>query len=170
MPTLGFPLIPEPDAPAPAVGTGDALLAPFQERAGLGHGLLTPFRRDRKADFASGGMTALIKACVGQILGTRADDGRMTGELPWRPEFGSVLYQLRMLPIDETFAHLVRSKVTAAVQRWEPRARVTKVQVFRQYNSDQNIVALVKVTFDIVQAGTTNILVANQALEVPIAA
>ena len=36
----------------------------------LGFGLLRPFRRDRKADFAAAGGEALLRSAVGQILGT----------------------------------------------------------------------------------------------------
>lgn len=171
MATALYPLIPEPEAPSPSTpGVGDSTLVPFQERTGTGYGLLTPFRRDKKSDFASGGLAALVRSCVGQVLGTRADDGRMTGELPWRPEFGSHLHKLGFLPIDETFAAIVRTKIIAAIGQWEPRARVTKVRVSRVYNHDQNIVALVYIDFDVVQAGSNNVLVANQTLEVPIAA
>ncbi len=38
----------------------------------LGVGLLRPFQRDRKNDFAKGSGAALISSRIGQILGTKS--------------------------------------------------------------------------------------------------
>jgi phage baseplate assembly protein W len=89
----------------------------------LGFGLIRPFRRDLKSDFASAGDVALVKSCVAQVLGTEASSGDVQGELPWRPEFGSSLYRLahRKGPLLNALA---RTYVTDALARWEPRVRV----------------------------------------------
>ena len=95
----------------------------------LGHGLLWPFRRDLKNDFANDGGLSLIRSCVAQVLGVRAssDDGNVQGELPWRPEFGSKLYLLKHMRghVLTAFAGVY---VREALQRWEPRVVVTSVE------------------------------------------
>lgn len=89
----------------------------------LGKGLLRPFRRDAKNDFANGSDVALVRACVGQVLGTAA------GELPWRGEFGSQLERLRHMNQGPVMDEMARIFVTDALKRWEPRVRVRTVRV-----------------------------------------
>ena len=164
-----FPLLAEPPPPdAVGGGGGVAGLAPIEDRSLLGYGLLAPLRRDRRLDFASAGGVQLVRSAISQILGTRADDGRMTGELPWRPEMGSLLHRLQYAAIDDSFASLVRSRVIGAISLWEPRARITSVQVVRAADAQGHLQALIRVAFDIVQSGTQNVLVRNQQLDVPL--
>jgi len=98
----------------------------------LGFGLLRPFRRDGKSDFAAAGGEQLVRSSVGQILGTRAESEVSEGELPWRPEFGSKLYLLRHQKNDAVLQELARVYVVDALQRWEPRVRVKTVQASRE--------------------------------------
>ncbi len=98
----------------------------------LGFGLITPFRRDGKGDFAAAGGTLLLADAIAQILGTRAsnDAGTVQGELPWRPEFGSLVDLLRYKPIDdEVTRQLARVYTLEALRRWEPRVRLLSAQV-----------------------------------------
>lgn len=116
-------------------GASDAASRPYAARTHhpfLGFGLVTPFRRDGKSDFASAGGAALVRSCVMQVLGTECSDNVHTGELPWRPEFGSLLYRLRHASINAPRAELARVYVADAIQRWEPRARVRDVRVLAQ--------------------------------------
>lgn len=103
-------------------------------RAFLGFGLLAPFQRDLKGDFAAGGDEALVLSCVGQVLGTRCStpDGRHQGELPWRPEFGSLLYLLRYRNLDDTTTQLARVYAADALQRWEPRFKLRDVVILNE--------------------------------------
>jgi uncharacterized protein len=87
----------------------------------LGFGLLRPFRRDQKADFAAAGGGALIRSAVGQILGTVGSSDFTQGELPWRTEFGSLLHLLRHQKNDRVLQELARVYVVDALKRWEPR-------------------------------------------------
>lgn len=125
--TLTPPSPPAPPAPPPVAVISTAILSSTIP-AFLGSGLLRPFVRDQKNDFANGNGLAVIQACVGQVLGTKASDdsGRVQGELRWRPTFGCKLYLLqhRKGPhLAQLAAHYVRE----ALARWEPR--VTNVQV-----------------------------------------
>lgn len=96
----------------------------------LGFGLLSPFRRDQKSDFAAAGAERLVRSCIGQVLGMEGTSGEEhIGELPWRPELGSVLYRLRHRNNDETLQHLARVYVVDALQRWEPRVLVKDVSI-----------------------------------------
>jgi phage baseplate assembly protein W len=120
----------------------------------LGRGLIRPFRRDQKTDFAATGGAALVKAAVGQILGTMCSDPNrpeMQGEMPWRTEFGSLLYLLRHRKNDDALAALARSHVGTALARWEPRVRVTNVEVTREQatsGSGENVLRI-WITYDI---------------------
>jgi phage baseplate assembly protein W len=86
-------------------------------------GLLCPFRRHRKADFAAVGGEALVRSAVGQILGTMADSEFTQGELPWRTEFGSLLHLLRRQENDAVLQELARFHVADSLKRWEPACR-----------------------------------------------
>lgn len=94
----------------------------------LGVGLLQPFQRDKKGDFANDGGLNLVRACVAQVLSVQADsgDGIVQGEMPWRPEFGSKLYLLKHKRgrVLHAFADVY---VKEALARWEPRVVVTSV-------------------------------------------
>lgn len=105
-------------------------------------GLLRPLRRDRKADFAAGSGEALIRSAVGQILGTMAASEFTPGELPWRTEFGSGLHLLRHRKNDVLLQELARIHVVDALKRWEPRIRITSVQITRERDRGENVLAI----------------------------
>lgn len=116
-------------------------------------GLLRPFRRDRKADFAAGSGEALIRRAVGQILGTMAASELTPGELPWRTEFGSGLHLLRHQRSDALLQELARIHVVDALKRWEPRIRVTSVQITRERDRGENVLAI-RLRYAIVTRGS----------------
>lgn len=93
----------------------------------LGFGLLTPFQRDAKNDFANGGGDELLKAAVRQVLGTRGRIADEPGELPWRDDFGSVLDLLRQRNVDGMWKELARHYVQDALARWDARVVVASV-------------------------------------------
>jgi uncharacterized protein len=94
-------------------------------------GLLTPFRRDRKRDFASGEGDELLGSKVEQVLATEGSTLGSTGELPWRTAFGAPLEQLRHQRNDEVLAELGRVHVRDALQRWVPEASLVTVTTER---------------------------------------
>jgi len=83
-----------------------------------GIGLLLPFKRNGKGDFATGSGDELIRSQIRLVLGCRGDSQVTVGELPWRTSFGSELDSLRHLPLDSTTIGIADSKVRDAFKRW----------------------------------------------------
>jgi hypothetical protein len=94
-------------------------------------GLLAPFRRDRKRDFASDDGDALLASKVLQVLATEGATAQSSGELPWRTAFGTPLQLLRHQRNDAALAELARVYVRDALRRWVREATVTTVEVDR---------------------------------------
>jgi phage baseplate assembly protein W len=165
---LSFPLLEEPPPPQPVVteGVTELYAEPVQRFQEVG--LLAPFRRDQKRDFVSGAGEELVRSAVRQVLFVRADDGRSSGELPWRPEFGSLLYRLQYLGMDEGMAALLRHRVVEAIATWEPRVRISDVQVSREFDGEGKILAVARVVYSFVQPGTGNVLVRDAQVDVPL--
>ena len=132
----------------------------------LGKGLLRPFRRDEKNDFANGNGTDLLRATAGQILGTRCDGPKVRGELPWRGEFGCSLYLLRHRPINATNRELAKHYAQDALRRWEPRIVVTRTTI--EKNSTLRAF-IVRVAFDVIEANVPENRVILSGIEVAVA-
>jgi len=115
----------------------------------LGFGLLRPFRRDQKADFAAAGGEQLIRSAVGQILGTVGSSDFTQGELPWRTSLGSLLHLLRHQKNDRVLQELARVYIVDALKRWEPRVVVTAVQIAREQHDGENVLAI-RIRYDVV--------------------
>ena len=81
-------------------------------------GILIPFRRDRKRDFASGSGNPLVTANVTQVLATECDSVRSSGELPWRTAFGTPLATLRHVNNDDALTELARVYSRDALRLW----------------------------------------------------
>ena len=99
--------------------------------------LLTPFRRDRKRDFASGSGGDLLASKVLQALMTHGATPRSSGELPWRTSFGAGLELLRHQRNDAALAELARVHVRDALRRWVPEAELVEIVVTREDSSLQ---------------------------------
>jgi uncharacterized protein len=119
----------------------------------LGAGILRPFRRDQKADFAAAGGEDVIKSAVGQVLGTMGSSDFTQGELPWRTEFGSLLHLLRHQKNDHVLQELARVYVVDALKRWEPRVQVTSVQATRESLDGENVLAI-RVRYSVISTNT----------------
>lgn len=133
----------------------------------LGYGLVAPFRRDLKHAFAATGGVDLVRSCVEQVLGTFCGNGdQAQGELPWRTDFGSLLPLLRHRRNDFTTQELARTWVAQALARWEPRVRVTGLEMFREEavpGGGENVLRL-KVFYDILaRPGSLNAVVVRGA-------
>lgn len=118
-----------------------------------GFGLLRPFRRDQKADFAAAGGEQLVRSAVGQILGTVGSSDFTQGELPWRTDFGSLLHVLRHQRNDNVLQELARVYVVDAIKRWEPRVVVTSVQVSREPQDGENVLAI-RLRYNVISTNT----------------
>ena len=64
-----------------------------------------------------------ISESIRLILGTAP------GERPMRPLFGCGIHDLVFSAVDTSFAGLLSTQVTAALERWEPRIDVAAVRV-----------------------------------------
>lgn len=178
MTTASYP-VSQGGLPFVEVGGGDAVVSePLTDgvltnlSAGasfLGQGLLWPFQRDAKSDFANGAGSDLVRSALIAIVGTRAasPDGRSGGELPWRGDFGSLVYMLRHRNGDATSRELARVWVAQAVQRWEPRARITTVEVSTLKTADGQARVL-RVRYDLIARNVPGNQVILSGLEVSV--
>ncbi len=116
-------------------------------------GLLRPFRRDKKSDFAADSGEVLVRSAVGQILGTMAGSEHTQGELLWRTEFGSLVHLLRNQKNDSVLQELARVHVVDALKRWEPRVQVTSVRITRERLDGENVLAI-RLRYNIVSANS----------------
>lgn len=105
----------------------------------LGRGIITPFVRDQKNDFANASDEANVRACVEQILGTEcsSEDGSIGGELPWNSKFGCQWYLVRHRANDENLREVAKVYISRALTRWEPRVRLREV-VIQQVKTDKS--------------------------------
>lgn len=110
----------------------------------VGAGILRPFVRDQKQDFANAVGADLIRSNVAQILGTLAQGRTNRGELRWRPEFGSLLPIMQYRNINEVFYELIRTQVADAIERWEPRVQVEDVII-----NDESTCVFVQIRYSI---------------------
>lgn len=127
----------------------------------FGRGILRPFERDQKNDFANAEGAALLASNCGQVLQTRK------GEVRWRTEFGSRLNLLRhrnqTMPV---FDELAKVYATEALSRWEKRVRVTSVERLGT-RVPSSTTATFRVIFDIVDKSGRTVL-ADQEAVVPL--
>lgn len=121
-------------------------------------GVLRPFRRDAVNDFASGEGSKLIGAELGQILGTRCSNEYTEGELPWRPEFGSLIHLLRHSNNDPILEDLARVYVTDAISQWHPTARVSGVEIVEPDNINKLNEATLRVHYEVRASGNGDLL------------
>ncbi|WP_428262472.1 GPW/gp25 family protein [Haliangium sp.] len=115
----------------------------------VGHGLVIPFHRGAR-DFATADGERLVRACVQQILGTVGASDFTQGELPWRTEFGSLLHLLRHQQNDVALREMAKVYVRDALQRWEPRVRVTQLDAQRADDAAGGKLIL-RLRYDVVQ-------------------
>jgi len=156
MPTpFSFPLLPD----TIPIGGGSGTTSPSASstavrRAFLGAGLLHPFQRDQKADFANGSDEANVRACVSQVIGTCAstEDGLVQGEIPWRPEFGSVLYRIKHRNNDAVLEALGRVYIAESLARWEPRVSLREVSFTKTKTLQSLDTLIVGLLYDIIAA------------------
>ncbi len=99
------------------------------------------------------GGEAFIKSAVAQILGTMVASDFRQGELPSNTAFGSLLHLLRHQKNDAVLQELARVHVVDALKRWEPHVRVASVQVTRERQDGENVLAI-RVRYDVISANT----------------
>ena len=131
-------------------------------------GVIAPFQRDEKNDFANEVGVELIRSNVRQVIGTVGASDTSPGEIRWLTEFGSQVYTLRHSNMNEVLDELARVFVVEALRRWEPRVRVTDTKIEKLREARR---ARITVLFDIVdlQAPATTIVVPNLVEQVEVA-
>jgi uncharacterized protein len=130
----------------------------------LGFGLVRPFQRDGRADFAAAGGEQLVRSAVGQVLGTIGTSEITPGEVHWRTDFGSLLHRLRHQKNDSVLQELGHVYVVDALRRWEPRVVVTDVRITREQREGENVLAI-RLRYDIVSTNSTGNNVLLSAIE-----
>lgn len=89
----------------------------------VGRGIAFPLRVDATGSLAFTSGAADIEKSMRVIIATAP------GERPMRPEFGCRIWDLMFEPINLTTLGLMESAVREALERWEPRAEPTAVEV-----------------------------------------
>lgn len=113
-----------------------------------GVGLLLPFQRDQKEDFANGSGDALYRSHVAQVLGTRADGEVVGGELEWRTDFGSRFYLLQQQRNTAALQALAEFYAQEAFDNWLPELRLRAVRAERFVVDGRETGLRVHVRFD----------------------
>ena len=126
-------------------------------------GVLTPFCRDQKGDWAHGSGGDLIRSKVMQCLGTEEC------ELPWDTRRGNRLHLLRHKSLPESVMRdAARAYVRAALEPELPDVVVTDVTVTRGKDSRglPTVIGL-RVVYDVVDPVSGNVKLSAQVAEIP---
>lgn len=129
----------------------------------LGTGLVVPFRRDGKNDFAYETGEALVASTLQLVLGTRRAGPQNDGELPFNQELGTLISMLRHRNVnDPTTEELAAHYVIESLATHEPRIRPKAVGFLPR--PEANRIAL-RLRYDLVDRGTTGINVIAQDIQ-----
>lgn len=112
-------------------------MEPTRNKAFLGSGLAFPVQVNHRGEIAMVSNEQDIEQAIRIILGTRP------GERVMRPEFGCRVHDLVFEPRDATTASLARNYVTQALDFWEPRIQLIKVETFIDEENDGAIVVAI---------------------------
>lgn len=102
----------------------------------IGRGIICPFRRDGKGDFANADGLDVLRSDVGELLGIQCATATEPGELSWDMDRGANFTPLkhRHLHSDMVDA-LADQSASGSLMKWEPRARLLRVGVTRDENT-----------------------------------
>lgn len=160
--TYGTQVIPETTRPAsPPLSISDT--RGVVDTVNVGRGVLRPFKRNGRGDFENSNDLDLVRAEVGQTLGTIAASPVSRGELPWRPEFGSLLYRLRFANLDEGTIALARVYVGEAIANWNSRVQVRDIVITPNLTASSLTITL---RYDILASRSRTALALNEKAEV----
>ena len=112
-----------------------------RSKAFLGTGLAYPLQVNTRGEIALASGEQDIEQAIRIILGTRR------GERVMRPEFGCRVHDLIFEPRDATTASLVRAYVQEALEFWEPRILIQRVESFIDNTNDGAI--LVEIDYQV---------------------
>ena len=90
-----------------------------------GSGIVCPFRRDGKGDFANNSGLVVLKSDVAELLGIIGPSASEPGELPWDTERGARLIVLKHRGIHKEMTRATAEQMAAGtIRRYEPRVQV----------------------------------------------
>lgn len=129
----------------------------------LGAGIVLPFRRDGKDDFAHSSGVDMVNSSLTTILGTLRAGPTNDGEVPFNQKLGTALSLLRHRNVAEPKTReLATHYVVDSIQANEPRVHAKAVG-FR-LRPDDNRIAL-RLRYDVVTRDTRNINVISSDIE-----
>ena len=99
----------------------------------IGRGFAFPFRVDKTGSIALTTGADDIESAMRVILCTAP------GERVMRPEYGCDLFKLVFAPCDDTTAGLAIHYVRQAVERWEPRVEVVRLDAERDGEAGERL-------------------------------
>lgn len=103
----------------------------------LGAGIILPFRRDGKQDFANSSGLDMVRSSVRLILGTLCSGPENEGELRYNQGLGTLVSTLKHRNIDDpTTQELATHYVYEALKENEPRVLLFDVRIDK--DSDRN--------------------------------
>jgi len=104
-----------------------------QLREQFGRGIVCPFQRDGKGDFANTAGMRLLKSDIGELVGVIGSSPTEPGELPWDPDRGSRIRALRHRRLHLEMTRALAEQYTATpIRVYERRVRVGPVTVDRE--------------------------------------
>jgi len=103
-----------------------------------GRGIICPFRRDGKGDFANDTGLPVLRSDVGELLGIQAATSTEPGELSWDMARGANFMPLKHRHLHSDMVNaLADQSASEALTKFEPRVRVLRVGVTRDENSQR---------------------------------
>lgn len=96
----------------------------------VGRGLAFPLRTSATGAFALVEARTELEEAIRLVVGTAP------GERPMRPEFGCRIHDYVFAPINDTTIGSIVHVVERAMERWEPRIDVLRVEVFADDETD----------------------------------
>jgi len=132
--------------------------------AHLGRGLLRPFRRDEKNDFANAEGEELVRACVGQVLSMKATSPKAVGELEWDPKRGSLLYMLVHRNNDMVQRELARVYVVDTIRAFEPRIAIRAMRITSEPREEGGSALIIRLRYDLLAANSSTNQVVREGI------
>ena len=101
----------------------------------FGCGIVCPFQRDGKGDFANDCGLPLLKSDIGELIGIMGPTTFQPGELPWNMDIGSRVFQMRHRGMNVEMTRATAADfVESPVRVFEPRARPINTEVVIDFN------------------------------------
>lgn len=102
----------------------------------FGHGIVCPFQRDGKGDFANTEGLDLLKSDIGELIGIIGPTPGRAGELPWNTEIGSTVTLLKHRGLNsELFRATAEQFIYGPVRTYEDRARPGKTEITKDFET-----------------------------------